>query len=90
MDATIKVTSIHIVAALVAAIISTALTVGWVGFKNDVFAFFVAVIILYFIGQFSQKIAGEEVSGFSQWLWDGIAPFYFTWVIAYTLFVMYL
>ena len=41
MDTTIKVTSIHIVAALVAAIISTALTVGWVGFKNDIFAGFV-------------------------------------------------
>ena len=90
MDTTIKVTSIHIVAALVSALISTGLTVGWFGFKNDVFAFFIAVIILYFIGQFSQKIAGDEISGFSQWLWDGIAPFYFTWVIAFTLFVLYL
>ena len=34
MDTTIKVTSIHIIAALVAALISTALTVGWFGFKN--------------------------------------------------------
>ena len=90
MDDTIKVTSIHIVAGLVAALLSAALTAGWFGFKNDVFAFFVAVIILYFVGQFSQKIAGEEISGFSQWLWDGIAPFFFTWVILYTLFVMYL
>ena len=90
MDDTIKVTSIHIVAGLVAALLSAALTAGWFGFKNDVFAFFVAVIILYFVGQFSQKIAGEEISGFSQWLWDGIAPFFFTWVISFTLFVMYL
>ena len=90
MDTTIQVTSIHIIAGLVAALISTALTVGWFGFKNDVFAFFVAVIILYFVGQVAQKIAGEEISGFSQWLWDGIAPFFFTWVISFTLFVMYL
>ena len=90
MDATIKVTSIHIVAGLVAALLSTGLTLVCFGFKNDVFAFFIAVIVLYFIGQFSQKIAGDEISGFSQWLWDGIAPFYFTWVIAFTLFVMYL
>ena len=90
MDITIKVTSIHIVFGLIAALLSAALSLGWFGFKNDVFAFFVAVIILYFVGQLSQKIAGDEVSGFSQWLWDGIAPFYFTWVIAYTLFVMYL
>ena len=90
MDTTIKVTTIHIVAALFAALLSAGLTLGWFGFKNDVFAFFVAVIILYFVGQLAQKIAGDEISGFSQWLWDGIAPFYFTWVIAYTLFAMYL
>ena len=90
MDTTIKVTSIHIVAGLVAALLSAALTAGWFGFKNDVFAFFVAVIILYFVGQMAQKIAGDEISGFTQWLWDGISPFFFTWVISYTLFVMYL
>ncbi len=90
MDATIKVTSIHIVFGLIAALFSAALSLGWFGFKNDVFAFFVAAIILYFVGQFSKKIAGDEISGFSQWLWDGISPFFFTWVIAYTLFVLYL
>ena len=90
MDTTVKVTSIHIVAGLFAALLSTGLSLGWFGFKNDMFAFFVAVIILYFVGQFAQKIAGEEISGFSQWLWDGISPFFFTWVISYTLFVMYL
>lgn len=90
MDTTIKVTSIHVVFAILASLVSAGLTAGWFGVKNDVFAFFVAAIILYFVGQFSQKIAGDEISGFSQWLWDGIAPFFFTWVIAYTLFVMYL
>lgn len=90
MDITIKVTSMHIVAGLIAALLSAALTAGWFGFKNDVFAFFVAVIILYFVGQMAQKIAGDEISGFTQWLWDGISPFFFTWVISYTLFVMYL
>ena len=90
MDTTIKVTAIHIVFGLIAALLSTALTLGWFGFKNDVFALFIAVIILYFVGQFSQKIAGDEISGFSQWLWDGISPFFFTWVISFTLFVMYL
>ena len=90
MDTTIKVTAIHIVFGLIAALLSTALTLGWFRFKNDVFALFIAVIILYFVGQFSQKLAGDEISGFSQWLWDGISPFFFTWVISFTLFVMYL
>ena len=90
MDTTVKVTTIHIIAALITALISTALTLGWFGFKNEVFAGIIALIVLYFVGQFSQKIAGDEISGFSQWLWDGISPFFFTWVIAYTIFSMYL
>ena len=90
MDATIKVTSIHIIFALISALISTALTLGWFGFKNEIFAGFVALIILYFVGQLCQRLVGDEISGFSQWLWDGISPFFFTWVISYTLFVMYL
>ena len=90
MDTTIKVTGIHVVFGIIAALFSAGLTAGWFGFKNDVFAFFVAAIILYFVGQLSQRLAGDEISGFSQWLWDGIAPFFFTWVIAYTLLVMYL
>ena len=90
MDITIKVTSIHIVAALFSALLSAGFTAGWFGFKNDILAFFIAVIILYAVGQLSQKMAGDEISGFTQWLWDGISPFFCTWVISYTLFVMYL
>ena len=90
MDITIRVTSIHIVAGLVAAMLSAVFSLGGLGIKNDLFAGFIALIILYFVGQFCQKMAGEEISGFSQWLWDGISPFFFTWVIAYTLFTMYL
>ena len=90
MDTTIKVTSIHIVFALVAALISAGMTLSWFGFKNDIFAGLIALIILYFVGQFCQKLAADEISGFSQWLWDGISPFFFTWVISYTLFTMYL
>ena len=30
------------------------------------------------------------ITGFSQWLWDGIMPFLVGWVITYTLLVAYL
>ena len=90
MDTTIKVTTIHVIFGLITALISAALTAGWLGFKNDMLAGLIALVILYFVGQLCQKIAGEEIEGFSQWLWDGIAPFFFTWVIGYTMFVMYL
>ena len=70
MDATVKIVSIHLVAAIVAALISTAFTIGIFGLKNHVFAFAVGVVILYFVGQFCQKMFEGEIEGFSAWLWD--------------------
>ena len=94
MDVTVKTVSIHLVAAIVAALISTAFTTGMLGFKNHVFAFIVGLVILYFIGQFCEKMFGEEVKGFStwlwDWLWDGILPFGFCWFILWTILTNYL
>ena len=55
MDITVKTVSIHLVAAIAAAIISTAFSTGMLGFKNHVFAFIVGLVILYFVGQFCEK-----------------------------------
>ena len=55
MDSTVKIVSIHIAAAIVAAIISTVFTTGMLGFTNHVFAFALGIVILYFVGQFCQK-----------------------------------
>ena len=90
MDVTVKTVSIHIVAAIVAALISTAFTTGMLGFTNHVFAFVVGLVILYFIGQFCEKMFGEEIKGFSTWLWDGILPFGFCWFILWTILTNYL
>ena len=46
MDVTVKTVSIHIVAAIVAALISTAFTTGMLGFTNHVFAFVVGLVLL--------------------------------------------
>ena len=35
MDTTVKVVSIHLVAAIVAAFISVSFSLGWLGFKNE-------------------------------------------------------
>ncbi len=39
MDTTVKVVSIHLVAAIVAALISVSFSLGWLGFKNEALAF---------------------------------------------------
>ncbi len=89
MDTTVKVTSIHLIFGIIAAFLSYVFTIGWLGFKNDVFAGILPFIILYFVGQMCQKQYGEEISGFSQWVWDGIAPFLFIWIIAFTIMYNY-
>lgn len=90
MDTTIKVTSIHLIFGIIAAFLSLVLTLGWLGFKNDVFSGILPFLILYFVGQLCQKQYGDEISGFSQWLWDGIAPFLLTWIVAFTVMYNYI
>ncbi len=90
VDTTVKVVSVHIVAAIIAAFLSASFSLGFFGFKNEVLAFVVGLIILYFTGQLSQKLYEEEMDGFQAWLWDGIVPFYFAHFILWTILVNYL
>ncbi len=90
MDDTVKTVSIHVGAALIAAVISTAFTLGWLGFKNDVFAFVIGIVILYFVRKLCQNVIEGEIEGFSAWLWDGILPFGFAWFIVWTILINYL
>lgn len=90
VDATIKIVSLHIGTAIIAAILSASLSLGWFGFRNEVLAFAVGLIILYLTGQLSQKIFAGEIEGFQDWLWNGIVPFYFAHFILWTILVNYL
>lgn len=89
MDVDGKIASIHAVAGIVAGYVSFILSSGAIAAigKNDAIAVVVALIILYAVGQISERIFGkEEVGGFSGWLWSGIVPFFFIWIIVWVLF----
>ncbi|HHY00521.1 MAG TPA: DUF5379 family protein, partial [Methanothermobacter sp.] len=74
-----------IVAGYLSFLLSTGAIAG-LG-KNDVIAVLAGLIILYLAGQLSERIFGkEEVGGFKGWLWSGIVPFFFIWVVAWVLF----
>lgn len=90
VDATIKIVSLHLVTAIIAAILSASFSLGWFGFKNEVLAFAIGLIILYLTGQLAQKKFAGEIDGFQDWLWDGIVPFYFAHFILWTILVNYL
>lgn len=90
MDTTVKVTTIHVIFGIISAFLSLCFSVRWFGFKNDVFAGILPFLILYFVGQACQKYFGDEIKGFSQWLWDGISPFLFSWLISFVIFYNYL
>lgn len=88
MDIEIKLVSIHTVLAIIAGAISYLLYIGAIaGLKNDEFlAVFAGLLILYLGGQLSERLFGkEEVGGMSGWLWNGIVPFFFVWIIVWVI-----
>ena len=86
MDTDGKVASIHTIGGILAGYLSFILSSGVI-FKNDALAVIVALIVLYIAGQVSEKLFGkEEVGGFSGWLWSGIVPFFFIWLIVWIIF----
>jgi|GEM_PF-210904 len=87
MDVDAKVTILHVIGGLIAAFFSYALTTGlFNGINNEAIAIIIALIILYVFGQISERIFGkEEVGGFKGWLWSGIVPFFFIWVVVWII-----
>ncbi len=90
MDVDAKVAAIHAVAGIVAGYISFLLSTGAIAGlgSNEVLAILVALIILYLMGQISERLFGkEEVGGVKGWLWSGIVPFFFLWIMVWVIFL---
>lgn len=92
MDIELKLTAVHTVLAIIAGylafIISSGAIIG-IG-KNEVLAALLGFVILYITGNISERIFGkEEVGGFKGWLWSGIVPFIFIWIMSWTIFLNY-
>lgn len=92
MDNTPKVTTIHLIFAIIAALLSTTFTLGWIGFSNDAIAALIGIILLYIAGQISNRVVGddEEMKGIKKWLWNGILPFIFLWFMIWIILYNYL
>jgi hypothetical protein len=90
MDNAVKITLVHIIAALFAGYISSLFTIGQISGigKNDVLAAAVGLGILYIVGQLCDKLFGEQ-EGFTKWLWNGIVPFAFVWFVLWTIIINY-
>jgi hypothetical protein len=88
MEIEVKLTSIHAVIALVAGYLSFLLSTGAIAGvgKNEVLAVLAGLIILYAAGQISERIFGKEaVGGMKGWLWNGIVPFLFVWIMMWVI-----
>lgn len=89
MDIEGKVAAIHGVAAVAAGYVSFLLASGGIAGlgKNEVLAVLGGLIILYLIGQISERLFGkEEVGGVRGWFFNGIVPFFFLWIIVWVIF----
>ncbi len=92
MEIEVKLTSIHAVAAIIAGYLSFLISTGAIANigKNEVMAVLLSLVILYFTGQISQRLFGKEaVGGLKGWLWSGIVPFFFIWIVVWVLFFNY-
>jgi hypothetical protein len=87
MDVDAKVTILHVIGGLIAAFLSYGLTTGlFMGINNEAFAIILALILLYLFGQISERIFGKEaVGGMKGWLWSGVVPFFFIWIVVWIL-----
>ncbi len=60
------------------------------GINNEAIAILMALVILYISGQVSERIFGKEaVGGFKGWLWSGIVPFLFIWIVLWILLIQH-
>lgn len=90
MDVDGKVATIHGVAAIAAGYISFLLSSGAIGGlgKNEALATIGGLIILYLVGQLSERLFGKkEVGGAKGWFWSGIVPFFFLWLMVWIIFM---
>lgn len=90
MEIEVKLTSLHSITAIIAGFLSFIISTGVIGTlgKNEVLAVLLGLVILYLSGNLSERIFGkEEVGGFKGWLWSGIVPFMFIWIVSWTLFL---
>ena len=90
MDNIVKVTGIHIILALFAALLSAGVTLGWFGIKNEILPALIVIVLVYIGGQICQKLYKDDVDGFGQWFWNGILPFLLIWIMVFTIFYNYL
>jgi len=90
MDNTVKITSVHVVAALIAGYLSSLFTLGQIpGLgANDVLAAAIGLGILYLVGQLCDNLFGKQ-EGFSKWLMSGVVPFAFIWFVFWTILINY-
>ncbi len=91
MDELGKVSIYHIIGGFVAGVICFAFeTKGILPVTNEVLGIIVALLILYGLGQYSEKKHGKEVKKFTTWLSNGVIPFYFMWLMVWIILKNYI
>jgi hypothetical protein len=92
-----KITGIHTLTGLIAAILSSAFSLGFFGIKNDMLAAAIGIAVLYITGELSDKLFGKrEITGIKSWLskdgrlGDGILPFVSVWFLVWIVLYNYI
>ncbi|MGA2676946.1 MAG: hypothetical protein ACLQG5_07210 [Methanobacterium sp.] len=92
MEIEVKLTSVHVIVAIITGYISFYISSGLISGvgKNEYLAILIGLVILYITGQASERAFGKEkVGGLKGWFLSGIIPFFFVWVLTWTLLMNY-
>ncbi|MDO5851834.1 MAG: hypothetical protein Q4Q23_05045 [Methanobacteriaceae archaeon] len=82
MEIETKMAFDHVIGGVIAGIISHMFTSGVLPIRNQVLGVLISLVLLYGLGQFSEKRFGkEEIGGFKSWFSNGIILFYFVWMM---------
>lgn len=93
METRVKVCSVHLVTAIIAAAISFLISKGYIAIlgTNQAIAGLAGIVILYLTGQLCDRIfKDEDFKGFKKWLSAGIVPFIFIWFVVWTILFNYM
>lgn len=90
MDNIQKISGINVVVGIICGIISALLSYGTLGFKNEVLASLIGIVVAYFIYKWSlNHFPDDIIGGFRDFFGKGLFPFAVSWFLVWVLLLSY-
>ncbi|MGN1186035.1 MAG: hypothetical protein ACI4RQ_03450 [Methanobrevibacter wolinii] len=89
MDNIQKITGINLITGVICGILSAMFSYGTLGFKNEVLASILGIIVAYFIGKWCMNKFQDDIESSRDYFGKGIFPFAVGWFMLWVLCLSY-